>query len=136
MKYATKILNTIKKAFAYILTVICIFVALFSLFIISDYQGRCLSDGNVWDYSRNECREDCLVWGAEFGCIQLSPLYIKKIKQCQKPTGCLDNNDYKTICLDNHKAWNNKIQKCHLLFNLADCFKLTGNWIYPDICNK
>ena len=86
MKYATKILNTIKKAFAYILTVICIFVALFSLFIISDYQGRCLSDGNVWDYSRNECREDCLVWGAEFGCIQLSPLYIKKNQTMSETT--------------------------------------------------
>lgn len=40
----------------------------------------------------------------------------KKIKQCQKLTGCQDNDDYKTICLDNHKAWNNKTPKCHLLF--------------------
>ena len=31
----------------------------------------CLDFGNVWDYEQNICREDCLRWTKEEGCVSL-----------------------------------------------------------------
>ena len=29
----------------------------------------CLDDGKVWDYAENRCRNDCLKWNENHGCI-------------------------------------------------------------------
>lgn len=33
---------------------------------------NCLDMGNVWDYQEHRCRQDCLKWTAEQGCVPLS----------------------------------------------------------------
>ena len=58
------------------------------------------------DYQKNICRDDCLIWKKEFGCIKLTPEQTKLLKQCKNLSNCPDNQTLKEICLNNQKAWN------------------------------
>ena len=43
------------------------------VFLLNDDKGRCLSeDGGVWDEERQECRQDCLTWSWETGCVPIT----------------------------------------------------------------
>ena len=85
----------------------------------------CLDNGQVWDYQKNVCRDDCLIWKKEFGCIQLTPEQRTLLKQCKNLS-----------CLNNQKAWNIDDNDCKFDFVSQDCFQLLGNWEYPTICKK
>ena len=95
----------------------------------------CLDNGQVWDYQNNICRDDCLVWQKEFGCIKLTPKQTKLLKQCRNQPNCPNSQTYKEICLNNQKAWNINENECKFDFSPQECFLLSGNWEYPEICN-
>ena len=96
----------------------------------------CLDNGQVWDYQKNICRDDCLIWKKEFGCIKLTPEQTKLLKQCKNLSNCPDNQTFKEICLSNQKAWNINNNDCKFDFISQDCSKLSGNWEYPTICGS
>ena len=96
----------------------------------------CLDNGQVWDYQNNICRDDCLIWKKEFGCIKLTPEQTKLLKRCKNLSNCPDNQTLKEICLNNQKAWNIDNNDCKFDFVSQDCSNLSGNWEYPTICNK
>ena len=50
----------------------------------------CLDNGQIWDYQNNICRDDCLIWKKEFGCIKLTPEQTKLLKRCKNLSNCPD----------------------------------------------
>lgn len=93
----------------------------------------CLDSGDVWDYEQNICRNDCLKWSKDFGCIKLTKEQIKMYDNCNQ-LNCITKDVYKAICLSNDKAWNLKYEECDFNFTLDKCSKLDNYWILPDIC--
>lgn len=59
------------KYLKFIFLVIFILILSAFLYLFFDKQGTCVSDGKVWDSSENRCRDDCLSWNEEQGCIPL-----------------------------------------------------------------
>ena len=57
----------------------------------------CVDNGQVWDYQNNICRDDCLIWKKEFGCIKLTPEQTKLLKQCKNLSNCPNNQTFKEI---------------------------------------
>ncbi len=93
----------------------------------------CQDLGKVWDRDEKRCRDDCLVWKADFGCIKLTAEQSEKYKNCAT-SSCFSSEDNKDICLQNNKAWNEKQQVCDFYFKQSDCFKKGEDWFYPPIC--
>ena len=130
----TKILKIFTTSFF----CVCL-LALIISFIRNPYWlniDTCLDNGQVWDYQKNICRNDCLIWKKKFGCIKLTPEQTKLLKQCQNLPNCPDNQTYKEICLNNQKAWNINHKECKFDFVPQECFKLSRVWEYPETCNK
>lgn len=113
---------------------------LIGVFIKNPYWlaiDSCLDMGNVWDDSEKRCRDDCLTWNKEFGCIELTAEQVQMFKNCQTHIRyCIPRHVYKDICFYNQKAWNLDKEECRYDFKPEDCHKLPGCWQYPDICAK
>ncbi len=131
----SKIRNLVKTV------IVSFFILFFILFIIGfvffwfDNAGFCTSNGGVWDGNEHRCRDDCLVWQKEFGCIQLTKEQSQKFEDCSNGhDNCPSEQDMINICLFNQKAWNKDEKECRFNFQPQDCYKLSGNWQYPEIC--
>lgn len=135
-----KIIANKISSFLYILGLILlavIFIVLIVLFVLDPYWlsvDSCLDNGKVWDYEKNVCREDCLIWQEEFGCIKLTEKQIQIFEKCGSSNLCPSWKTYKDVCLNNQKAWNLKSQECKYNFVPTECFKLQGEWHYPERC--
>lgn len=128
--------------FAYMLGLLILVLLLIGfviLFVLNPYWlsiDTCLDEGKVWDYKQNVCREDCLIWQGEFGCIKLTEKQIEIFKNCGSSNICPSSQTYKEICHNNQKAWNSALQECKYNFRPEECFKLKGNWDYPSNCKQ
>ncbi len=132
-----KIRKLIQKTSKIILMLLPLFLV--GWFILNFHKfaiEACLDDGKVWDYAENRCRNDCLKWGKEYGCIKLTPKQITLFENCRHNLpNCISVADYKEICLNNQKAWNIDEEDCYFEFSEKDCAELSGSWQYPDICS-
>ncbi len=135
-------LRNIGKNMAKIILIIyCIIAALLLapfLYFAFDRVGNCASDGYVWDDNLKECRKDCLHWNEKKGCIKLSDEEVAEFEKCkyQKPACYAPIYDkmFPKKCLDYDSAYNLDEKYCDFDFNLKDCRKLEGNWLYPKSC--
>lgn len=132
-----KILHYISHIFWFFIYIgAAIYIAIFLYFIL-DVKGSCASDGDVWDSDENRCRDDCLTWHQNYGCIKLTP---EQMQLFDKSHANLDyyvpEDVYRDICFNNHKAWNLDEQYCEYNFKFEDCQKLNGNWEYPEFCKN
>ncbi len=58
----------------FIIAIIC-----YAVYLAMDEKGRCLSEGHgVWDADRRECRQDCLTWREDIGCVPITKENIIK----------------------------------------------------------
>ena len=118
------------------------FLFLFIGIIIITYFSRyvqidiCNDKGLVWDYEQNRCRNDCLKWGHEYGCIQLTHEEITILSKCRIKNKCISNQQFKTICLRNNKTYNLKTNICNFNFDKSQCKDNHPDLAYPLICNE
>ncbi len=124
----------IKVVFGVLLVLIASYVVFRTL--ESHKINQCLNNAMVWDYDENRCRNDCLKWGENFGCIQLTTKEIEQIDNCRYKTDCITDEMVRTICLRNDKAYDEGSRNCKYDFKLELCGKLTGIWTYPSVCEK
>ncbi len=48
-------------------------------YLMIDDKALCLSEGHgVWDADRRECRQDCLTWREDIGCVPITKENIIK----------------------------------------------------------
>ena len=126
-------MKNIKLVLAILSSIVIIFFLIISGYWLA--EDSCLDDGLVWDRKAHRCRDDCLKWDPEYGCIQLTPDQVQIFKKCKRSTRyCVSTVVYQDICLNNQKAWNLDNQECRFSFQPQDCYKLSGNWQYPEIC--
>lgn len=98
-------------------------------------QDSCLDNGNVWDYKENRCREDCFAWNKINGCIKMTDEQVQLFKKCHhEPAGCIPDNVFNNICLQNHLPLNKVTGECDAEFTPDKCNKLGKEWIYPEVC--
>lgn len=142
VKIIIKIISSIIYKVGLLLTVVLMGLILF-FFIKDPYWlaiDSCMDSGNVWDGHENRCREDCFTWNAEKGCIHLTEDEVQEFKKCRHQPASCNNSIYDRIfpqrCFDYGGAWNLETQYCDFEFKPADCFKLQGNWQYPEICKQ
>lgn len=58
-----------------IIAIICYIIG----YLLTDEEGWCLSEGHgVWDADRQECRQDCLTWRKDIGCVPITEDNIRK----------------------------------------------------------
>ncbi len=90
----------ITKLYTLLAVTLIMFLGLFLYFWLDDV-GYCLEQGNVWDYGMDTCREDCLHWNYEKGCIRLTAEEVNSLKECErKSTPQLPNGDcYQRVAL-------------------------------------
>lgn len=132
-----KIIYIFKSLIKTVLVLLLLGPLVLLLFYWFDDAGACLDAGKVWDYEQKQCRDDCLVWQPEFGCIALTPEQVKLFAECRHKVGrCPADDVYADICLQNNKALNLDSGACLFTFLPTDCGKLSGHWKYPAVCNK
>jgi hypothetical protein len=52
------------------------------VYILTDNVANCLSEGHgVWDDDRKECRQDCLTWRKDLGCVPITEENARKKEQ-------------------------------------------------------
>ncbi len=111
-------------------------VAIFAYVLVKNpyflAEDTCLDAGNVWDDDEKRCRDDCLKWNKDYGCIQIT----QEQRMLSSRGKRIPVAVYKDICLSNQKAWNNDKSDCDFYFVSANCGNLSGNWEYPDSCLK
>lgn len=116
-----------------------LFLIMFGLFWFDDV-GNCKSDGNVWDDDKKVCREDCLYWSDTKGCVQLTDEELTAFKNCKyKSNDCYSSIYAKMFpkkCLDYGGAYNLDDETCEFEFTAENCYKLSGNWKYPRVCER
>lgn len=128
--------NIFIKMVTKVLFLIFVLVGVFVLYLTFDYRGSCVSDGKVWDGDEQRCRDDCLMWDREWGCIKLNYEQIDNVRECRKSGNCDDKKLLKQICFYNNKAWQVDKKACDFEFKIEECYKLDGNWEYPLTCKK
>ncbi|MBE6453011.1 MAG: hypothetical protein E7012_05945 [Alphaproteobacteria bacterium] len=112
-----------------------IFIPIFGfLFLWFDDAGTCLDIGGVWDGTEKRCRNDCLTWRKDYGCIKFTPQQIECAKSKTNSQQCMSLSEYRILCDYNQKAWNLDTNECFFAFKITDCNLLSGNWHYPPIC--
>lgn len=117
-------------------TLVIILPLLYIIFYVHSCQmvDSCLDLGGVWDDNEKRCRNDCLTWQKNYGCIKLTPEQIKAFNQCEEKDNCPSQEVYYDICMRNLKAWDKKNQECYFDFTPRECYHLKGDWKYPEIC--
>ena len=115
------------------ITLIILFcVIVFAVLVYEDlYTGSCYDSGNVWDYKEDRCRDDCVTFDNDGNCVALTPEEVKKFYESS-----LTDEEWLEICKRNQKPYNAKTLECDDKWTPKDCFKLEGDWVYPDICNS
>ncbi len=98
-------------------------------------SDSCQDMGQVWDDDERRCRDDCLSWGEEYGCIKLNDTEVNLVRNCRQSRGCISREMFKDICLRNQKAYNSHTNICDFYFSAEKCGKLSAEWEYPLICN-
>ena len=98
-------------------------------------EDICLDGGQVWDGDEKRCREDCLTWNKDYGCIKMTEEQVGVFAKFRNRERYIPIKVYKEICLNNQKAWDNDQENCLFEFRVRECNTLKGNWEYPEICN-
>ena len=105
-------------------------------YITFDSAGNCAEDGKVWDYNEKRCRDDCLAWNEVNGCIYMDEEYRKLFMACADKTADCDREKLdlfdKELCKKYNAPLNLDYGYCDFRFEAKDCFKLKGNWKYPE----
>ena len=103
-----------------------------------DDVGDCVSSGNVWDYDKEICRKDCLLWSKKTGCVKMTNEEVDEFEKCKyqslecyKP---IYDKMFPDKCFEYEGAYNLDEDYCDFEFDLNNCFKLEGNWQYSDVC--
>ena len=130
-----KLLNTKKKKILAASFVVAVIWASVEFWAKRQIE-QCLENALIWDYDENRCRDDCLKWGEGFGCIKLTAEETATIKECRFKTDCITNDMIRTICLRNGKAYNEGNRNCRYDFKPELCYKLSGTWTYPELCDE
>ena len=77
-----KILLYLRKLFKLLFLIVGWFVIAIiccAVYLATDEKGWCLSEGHgVWDADRRECRQDCLTWREDIGCVPITEENIIK----------------------------------------------------------
>ena len=95
----------------------------------------CLDLGNIWDYEQNICREDCLRWTKEFGCIKMTEDQVELFRKCRhKGSNCVPEEVFDEICKQNDLPFNAKTGKCDTDFHKGKCGTYSDDWSIPKIC--
>lgn len=114
-----------------------IFILVFTLKKIHIFleQDSCLDLGQVWDYSENRCRNDCLAITRNNGCIKMTIEQVKIFADCRhKQADCIPSKVFDEICLNNDLPMHKKTGNCDLEFSVDDCAKLNDEWTIPKRC--
>ena len=138
MKDTDFIINLLKSTVRFIYVLSLMIAALGGFIIVCVFiknpyflaVDTCIDAGNVWDDDEKRCRDDCLKWNRDYGCIQIT----EEQRMLFSVNKRISEAVYKDICLSNQKAWNNDKGDCDFYFVSADCGKLSGSWKYPDSC--
>lgn len=105
---------------------------------VFDEVGDCAENGKVWDYNEKRCRDDCLTWNEVNGCIYMDEEYRRLFRACADKTADCDREKLdlldKELCKKYNAPLNLKYGYCDFGFEVKDCFKLEGEWEYPEIC--
>lgn len=103
-----------------------------------DREGDCASSGKVWDSDENRCREDCLTWNSVNGCIYINEEYQFLFQACADKTPDCDEEKldalFDELCKKYKAPKNLEYGYCDFEFELKNCFKLEGDWEYPEEC--
>ena len=72
---------------------------------------------------------------------KVSPLYKIVIDEdiCADANYCVEGSRdgiSEENCLENNGAWNIDDNACQYYFDLKNCFKLEGLWLYPNVCDR
>ena len=105
---------------------------------VFDEVGDCAENGKVWDYNEKRCRDDCLTWNEVNGCVYMDEEYRRLFRACADKTADCDREKLdlldKELCKKYNAPLNLKYGYCDFGFEVKDCFKLEGEWEYPEIC--
>ncbi len=98
----------------------------------------CLDDGHVWDDKEKRCRPECIALDDDGNCVALTSEERKSLEDCRynKCERSISDEEWLEICKRNQKPYNAKTLECNYTWTPKDCFKLEGDWVYPDICNS
>ena len=133
-----KFFNFLKCFLWLILTTPAIIFLIVFFYLVLDSAGQCAEDGKVWDYREKRCRDDCLAWNEVKGCIYMDEEYRRLFMACADKTADCDREKLdlldKELCKKYDAPFNLDYGYCDFGFEAKDCFKLEGNWEYPDIC--
>lgn len=135
-----KLLEIMQRSLGLVMTTPSLLFLILFFYLFFDRAGSCLDTGGVWDGDEKRCRKDCLTWNEVNGCIHMDEEYQKLFAACADKTSECDQNRlallHKGLCKKYHAPLNLEHGYCDFEFEPKDCFKLEGNWEYPDICKK
>lgn len=115
------------------------FGLIFIMFFVFDDIGDCASSGKVWDYDKDYCRDDCLLWNKNIGCVELSQEMLNQLSKCGEDNECYGRtlDDFtEGLCKKYKLPYDKERNQCFWDFKPELCHKLPGNWLYPKICDK
>lgn len=99
-------------------------------------KEKCAEKGLVWDEDEKRCRDDCLTWVKGKGCIPLETVWQMNEEVCGELMCSLNEEMEATwrLCEMYQGALNVKDKMCNYDFQMEECFKYRGEWIYPKEC--
>ena len=75
----TQYLRQAFKVLTFIVGMVVIVVICYDGYLMMDDKAWCLSEGDgVWDADKRECRQDCLTWREDIGCVPITQENITK----------------------------------------------------------
>ena len=78
-KKITQYLRQAFKVLTFLVGLVVIVIICYAGYLMMDDKAWCLSEGHgVWDADRRECRQDCLTWREDIGCVPLTKKNITK----------------------------------------------------------
>lgn len=113
------------------------FVLIFIMFFVFDDIGDCASSGKVWDYNQDYCRDDCLLWIKDLGCVELSQEMLNQLNKCGEHNECYNrilDSITEELCEKYKMPYDKERKQCFWDFKPELCHKLSGKWQYPEIC--
>ena len=75
----TQYLRKTFKILTFIIGLVVITIICYAGYLMIDDKAQCLSEGQgVWDADRRECRQECLTWREDIGCVPITKENIIK----------------------------------------------------------
>jgi len=74
----SKVFKILLKSFFSILALVCVIVIGIFLYYLFDSKAHCLDIGKIYDPVQKICRDDCLTWNDEQGCVPITEKNIAK----------------------------------------------------------